>query len=346
MNSPSLNAAESRWPHRLAVLLVCATFPLLWVGGLVTSYHAGMAVPDWPTTYGYNLFAYPWQTWVLGPWDLFIEHGHRLFAATVGMLTIALVVVVWLSERRRWVRDVALGALALVCIQGLLGGLRVQLGMRALARIHGCVGPLFFGYVTLIAAVTSRWWRAAAARSQVGRPEVGRPEAGRSEADARRLRHLAVTTAAIAYLQIVLGACVRQLPQGTTLGEFRLFVIFHLITAVVLAVHVGLLAARIVRRFRGESLLLRPAIVLCGLLLVQIGLGMAAWVTHYGVPVWFSNFHWAASYTVEAEGPWQIHLTTAHVAGGSLIFATTVLLAARSARLFAPNRGRRSPMAN
>ena len=69
--------AANAWPHRLAVVLVCATFPLIWVGGLVTTYEAGMAVPDWPTTYGYNLFLYPWQTWILGPWDLFIEHGHR-----------------------------------------------------------------------------------------------------------------------------------------------------------------------------------------------------------------------------------------------------------------------------
>ena len=69
---------ESRWPHRLAVLLCCATFPLIWVGGLVTTYDAGMAVPDWPTTYGYNMFSYPLETWLYGPWDLFIEHGHRL----------------------------------------------------------------------------------------------------------------------------------------------------------------------------------------------------------------------------------------------------------------------------
>ena len=65
---------------------MCATFPLIWVGGLVTTYDAGMAVPDWPNTYGYNLFLYPWQTWLSGPWDLFIEHGHRLLGALVGMI--------------------------------------------------------------------------------------------------------------------------------------------------------------------------------------------------------------------------------------------------------------------
>src|SRR5438132_1897116 len=81
---------RSPWPHRWAVALACATFPLLWVGGLVTTTKAGMAVPDWPNTYGYNLFLYPWQTWLAGPWDLFVEHGHRMLAASIGLLTIGL----------------------------------------------------------------------------------------------------------------------------------------------------------------------------------------------------------------------------------------------------------------
>ncbi len=81
---------ESRWPHRVAVVLCCATFPLIWIGGLVTTHDAGMAVPDWPNTFGYNLFLYPYSEWFAAPWDLFIEHGHRLLAAAVGMLTIVL----------------------------------------------------------------------------------------------------------------------------------------------------------------------------------------------------------------------------------------------------------------
>src|SRR5690554_3486515 len=99
VTSPTINA-ESRCPHGIAVLLVCVVFPLIWVGGLVTTYGAGMAVPDWPTTYGYNLFLYPWQTWVFGPWALFIEHGHRLLGALAGIITIALVVAVWRTDRR------------------------------------------------------------------------------------------------------------------------------------------------------------------------------------------------------------------------------------------------------
>src|SRR5437762_12773990 len=134
----------SAWPHRLAVALALVTFPLIWVGGLVTTYDAGMAVPDWPGTYGYNLLLYPWTTWLAGPWDLFIEHGHRLLGATSGLMTIGFVIVVFAFDRRLSMRFLAIGALALVLGQGLLGGQRVLLGARQIALIHGCVGPLFF----------------------------------------------------------------------------------------------------------------------------------------------------------------------------------------------------------
>src|SRR3954469_10732934 len=116
---------SSAWPHRLAVALALIIFPLIWVGGLVTTYDAGMAVPDWPGTYGYNLLRYPWQTWLAGPWDLFIEHGHRLLGAAAGLLAIALVAAVRLTDCRRWFVVSAWAALGLVIIQGLLGGARV-----------------------------------------------------------------------------------------------------------------------------------------------------------------------------------------------------------------------------
>ena len=106
-------------------MLVCATFPLIWVGGLVTTYDAGMAVPDWPNTYGYNLFLYPWQTWLFGPFNVFIEHGHRLLGAAVGLIAIALVSVTWRCDSRTWVKSLAAATLVAVIFQGLLGGLRV-----------------------------------------------------------------------------------------------------------------------------------------------------------------------------------------------------------------------------
>src|SRR3954447_19950355 len=118
MMSKESQFAVNPWPHRLAVMLALVTFPLIWVGGLVTSYDAGMAVPDWPGTYGFNLLLYPWQTWIAGPWDLFIEHGHRLLGAAAGLLAIGLLVAVLITDRRRWLVQAALGALALVILQG------------------------------------------------------------------------------------------------------------------------------------------------------------------------------------------------------------------------------------
>src|SRR5689334_16411672 len=136
-----LPSLPSPWPHRLAVALALVTFPLIWVGGLVTTYDAGMAVPDWPNTYGYNLFLYPWQTWLYGPWELFIEHGHRLLGSLVGMLAIALVVSAWLCRASRAVRWLSVITLAAVVMQGTLGGLRVIEDQIQLAKIHGCFGP-------------------------------------------------------------------------------------------------------------------------------------------------------------------------------------------------------------
>ena len=133
----------SPWPYRLSVALALVTFPLIWVGGLVTTYDAGMAVPDWPGTYGYNLLRYPWQTWIAGPWDLFIEHGHRLLGATAGLLAISLVVVVLVRERRSSLVVAAFGALGLVIFQGALGGMRVLLDELAPA-------PVVLGRVSLV----------------------------------------------------------------------------------------------------------------------------------------------------------------------------------------------------
>src|SRR5690606_34945225 len=98
----------------------------------------------WPGTYGYNLFLYPWTAWFYGPWDLFVEHGHRLLASLAGLLTIVLVVLLAQSEFRRWLRMMGWIALVGVVAQGVLGGLRVVLDDRMLALVHGSTGPLYF----------------------------------------------------------------------------------------------------------------------------------------------------------------------------------------------------------
>src|SRR6266536_3164 len=130
----------SAWPHRLAVILACATLPLLFIGGLVTSKGAGLAVPDWPTTFGYNMFFYPWSKMV---GNIFYEHSHRLIAAAVGVLTIALALTFWLQERRHWLRWLGAVALLLIILQGVIGRLR-----RLFASTTGLIyGQSVFGAV-------------------------------------------------------------------------------------------------------------------------------------------------------------------------------------------------------
>src|SRR3954464_8165261 len=115
------NRAHSLLLHRIALFTAAATFPLIFMGGLVTSHGAGMSVPDWPNSYGYNMFMFPPSKWVGG---IFYEHTHRLMATVVGMLSIVLAIAAWKLESRKWVRWLAYGVLGVVIIQGILGGLR------------------------------------------------------------------------------------------------------------------------------------------------------------------------------------------------------------------------------
>src|SRR5437588_8421490 len=141
--------------HRLALLTACATFPLIFMGGLVTSHQAGLSVPDWPNSYHYNMFLFPPRLWIGG---ILYEHTHRLMGTVVGMCAIVLTIVAWKTEERRWVRWLATSVLGAVIFQGVLGGLRVVLVKLDLAIVHACVAQAFFCLATLTAIVTSRWW--------------------------------------------------------------------------------------------------------------------------------------------------------------------------------------------
>ncbi len=298
--------------------MVCATFPLIWVGGLVTTYDAGMAVPDWPSTYGFNLFLYPWQTWIAGPWDLFIEHGHRLLGALVGLITLAFVAVVWLKDSRTWMRGATLAALAAVVFQGVLGGQRVLLDSRIVAMIHACFGPAFFAYCAAMAVVTSRWWR-----------ETSRHAEG---AAAARFGRLAIATAGVAYLQLILGAQLRHRDPVGDPNQFRLVVLFHLFVAGALVVHAILLLRRS-RPFADQPLVRRPAYVLTTLVSLQLVLGSSTWIMKYGWPSWFASLAFAQSHVNTTESLPQVLVTTAHVALGSSILAVTVVGSLRGLRV-------------
>src|SRR5438067_13846890 len=119
--------------HRFALLTAAATFPLIFMGGLVTSHQAGLSVPDWPNSYGYNMFLFPPRLWIGG---ILYEHTHRLMGTVVGMLSIALAIVAWKTVQRRWVRWLATSALAAVIFQRVLGGLRLVLVKLDLAIVH------------------------------------------------------------------------------------------------------------------------------------------------------------------------------------------------------------------
>ncbi len=312
---------ESRWPHRIAVLLVCTTFPLIWVGGLVTTYDAGMAIPDWPETYGHHMLLYPWTTWFAAPFDIFVEHGHRLLGVTTGAISVALLVVVWRNDRRIWMRRVAIAALLMVICQGTLGGLRVKLHDTQFALIHGCFGPLFFGLTVAMATFTSRRW--ATIRSVD-------TNAG------RRICLAALFTAGLSYLQLVVGAHLRHQSVECTTTVMRLAVMFHLILAFVLLAHILYLSILVGKERRNAPWLVVPSAILVGLLLIQIALGIGSWVVNYGWPGFMADYQFAAAYSIDAKSFFQAGVVTAHVANGSLILVVSTLITIRAWRLFTP----------
>src|SRR5687767_10656795 len=136
--------------HRLALVTVAATFVLILFGGLVTNTGAALAVPDWPTTFGYNMFLFPWSEMVGG---IFYEHSHRLLGSLVGLLTIALAAVLWRAGGR--LRALGVVMVVAVVVQGILGGLRVVLLKETLAIVHGCLAQAFFALAVTAAVLTS-----------------------------------------------------------------------------------------------------------------------------------------------------------------------------------------------
>src|SRR5476651_789589 len=155
------------WLFRFAVLTAFVTFLLIGLGGLVTSHGAGMSVPDWPNTYGYNMFAFPISKWVGG---IFYEHTHRLLASAVGLLTTVLAVWLWRKDSRKWMHWLGVAAFLGVVAQGILGGLRVKWQMASLGIFHGAVAQSFLVLVCAIALFTSRWWQNSDAEKQIPVP--------------------------------------------------------------------------------------------------------------------------------------------------------------------------------
>src|SRR3954453_7443410 len=158
-SEPDATPEKRGGPPRVAVFAALFTWPLIFVGGLVTTYRVGMAVPDWPTTFGMNMFLY--RVWEAA-WGVFIEHGHRLYGASVGVGTIVLMAWFLVADRRRSLKVLGVVALLAVIGQGVLGGYRVRLNSTTLAAVHGCTAQAFFALMVTLCVLTGRDWAAAA----------------------------------------------------------------------------------------------------------------------------------------------------------------------------------------
>ncbi len=300
------------WTALFAKVAVAATFLLVVAGGLVTSNEAGLAVVDWPNTFGSNMFLFPLARMTGG---IYYEHAHRLFGALVGLTTIVLAVRLWRSDDRPWLRRLAIVAVVLVIFQGILGGLRVTGGFTlstsetdmapsiALAVLHGVLGQVFLGLIVAIAVVTSRWWRQAPAAEP-------RPTAAGD-------RSMQMWLIATLVLQLVLGAVQRHLAWG---------LIIHISLAAVVVMLAVIAGARAWGLYHGAWPVQRLGQALIGGVGVQVTLGIAALAVTQGRAV------------VGSPTTLEVTIATAHQATGALLLALAVTLLLWTQRLFAAER--------
>lgn len=317
--------------HWLAIATMVATFPLIFMGGLVTGHGAGLSVPDWPNSFGYNMFLFPPSQWVGG---IFYEHTHRLMGTVVGFLSLLLAGWALVSERRGARLWLSLSVLAGVIIQGILGGLRVVWKDLDLAIVHACCAQAFFCLAAAAAIVTSRWWI----------------KAGEQRADSvagRRMFRLAALSVLVIYLQLIAGATMRHLGAGLAIPDlplayghwlppltqtqlavdnaYRAFSLemnpvtltqvwlhfLHRVGAVLVTLSLAATIAYALWRHRRHRRLWRPAALLIILLIAQITLGVLT-----------------VLYRLPAD------IASAHVACGALVLVTTFTLLLRSGRLY------------
>lgn len=195
---------NSIWLSRFAWLTCFATLLLICSGGMVTSKGVGLAVPDWPTTFGYNMFLFPVSKWVGG---ILFEHTHRLMGSLIGFLTIILTVWLWVADDRTWVRRIGLIALGAVIFQGILGGLRVTMLKDEIGIFHACIAQAFLGLLAVIALVTTDFWRSLAT----------------ADFDHRKfsaVKGLALAITIAIYSQLALGATMRHQHRDLSILDF------------------------------------------------------------------------------------------------------------------------------
>lgn len=312
--SGEVHENRNLWLHRFAFFTAAMTFVLIFIGGLVKSHEAGMSVPDWPTSFGHNMFALPFRMWMDN--NAFYEHGHRLYASLVGFLI--LVQAFWLqrAEPRRWVKQLGWTALALVIVQGIFGGLTVMYYLpTAISSTHAGLAQVLFCLTMGITLVTSRKWSDSPLRS--------------TEASSWGLRRLSALTVGVIFLQIIIGAVMRHeeaglaimdfpLAQGKLIPEFATSGIAihfaHRVGAVITTIFVIWTAVLALRHYRGRPEFTRPALFAIVMIVVQFTLG-ALTVLHLKAAT----------------------MTTLHVSGGAAVLGGMMLMAIRAHHLLLPH---------
>ncbi len=300
------------WIHWFAIFTAACCFMLLFIGGLVTSHQAGLSVPDWPTSYGWNMFTFPMKDWT---GNIFYEHTHRLFASFVGFLILSLAIVLQVYEPRKWVKRLGWFALGCVVMQGVLGGITVLMYLPpAVSSAHAGLGQTVFCLTIGIAMVTGKRWEQTTKRIENSKFGV---------------RTLSLITVIAIFCQLMIGAVMRHTfsglaiptfpfaPNGSVIPDFSSFGVAinftHRVGAFVVTVMMFLTARRIFRWYPRERAFVFPMIFAMLLLGIQIMLG--------AITIW----------SQKAVTP-----TTLHVSSGAAILGTMVYIMVKSRHLLSP----------
>jgi heme a synthase len=300
--------------HKFSRYVAASTVLLILAGSFVTSTDSGLSVPDWPTSYGWNMFTFPPSKWVGG---IFYEHSHRLIASTVGFLTIILAVWIWLADSRRWLRWFGVGALVSVVAQGILGGLTVIYLLPApVSTAHAGVAEIFFCMTVAIALFTSPGWIEGYGDAGVEDPT---------------LRRITTSSTVFIFTQILIGAAMRHTGAGLAIPDFpwmfghiipdhwnaAIAVHFaHRIGALIVAGTVLGTSLYVWLRHQDRPELARPATLIIFLVIIQVTLGALTVISRRDVLV-----------------------NSLHVVVGALVLTTSLLLTLRSWRVrFAAQR--------
>ena len=273
-------------------MTAAGTFLLIIAGGLVTSTGSALSVPDWPLSYGQ--FFPP----MIG--GIRFEHTHRVIAATVGLLTLALTVCFLIAEKRAWVKALSIFSLVMVVAQAVLGGITVKYLLPTPVSVaHACLGQTFFAVLCALGLFTSQEWLHHS-WAQVKR--------------AGTIQRLFLTTATFVYIQLILGAAVRHTSHHEGLN-------YHFLTAFLIIIHVLFIIPKVTKEKETQKLFLKPLMFLGVLVISQIFLGLGSYI--YKI--------------VLLPGPMprtsEVLFTTAHQSNGALILGTVVVLTLRSFRL-------------